>query len=45
VELARLPEDIRGFGHVKEANLAAARIRWNKLLAQWRDPAAAQQAA
>ena len=45
VELARLPEDIRGFGHVKEANLAAARIRWNKLLAQWRDPAAAQRAA
>ena len=45
VELARLPEDIRGFGHVKEANLAAARIRWNKLLTQWRDPAAAQRAA
>ena len=45
VELARLPEDIRGFGHVKEANLAATRIRWNKLLAQLRDPAAAQRAA
>jgi indolepyruvate ferredoxin oxidoreductase len=45
VELARLPEDIRGFGHVKDANLAAARIRWNKLLTQWRDPAAAQRAA
>ncbi len=45
VELARLPEDIRGFGHVKEANLAAARVRWGKLLAQWREPAGAQRAA
>jgi len=45
VELARLPEDIRGFGHVKAANLAAARVRWAKLLAQWREPAGAQRAA
>ncbi len=45
IDLARLPEDIRGFGHVKEANLAAARVRWDKLLAQWRNPGAAQRAA
>ncbi|CAH0440635.1 indolepyruvate ferredoxin oxidoreductase family protein [Ralstonia pseudosolanacearum] len=45
IDLARLPEDIRGFGHVKEANLAAARVRWGKLLAQWRNAGAAQRAA
>jgi indolepyruvate ferredoxin oxidoreductase len=32
LELARLPQTIRGFGHVKEENLAAARIRQAKLL-------------
>lgn len=36
VELARLPEGIRGFGHVKEANLARVRERWRQLLARWR---------
>jgi indolepyruvate ferredoxin oxidoreductase len=32
LELARLPQTVRGFGHVKEENLAAARIRQAKLL-------------
>ncbi|MCX8100263.1 MAG: indolepyruvate ferredoxin oxidoreductase family protein [Geminicoccaceae bacterium] len=36
VELARLPEGIRGFGHVKEANLARVRARWRELLERWR---------
>ncbi len=36
VELARLPEGIRGFGHVKEANLARVRARWQELLTRWR---------
>jgi indolepyruvate ferredoxin oxidoreductase len=35
VELARIPEQIKGFGHVKERNLAAARSRREALLAQW----------
>ena len=35
LELARLPEAIKGFGHVKERNLKAARTRWQALLAQW----------
>ncbi len=32
VAFARLPEEIRGFGHVKARHLAAARQRWNLLL-------------
>ncbi len=36
VAIARVPERIRGFGHVKIANVAAARARWADLLAQWR---------
>ncbi|MDM7944624.1 MAG: indolepyruvate ferredoxin oxidoreductase family protein [Hydrogenophaga sp.] len=39
VEIARLPEHIKGFGHVKERNLAAARLRRDGLLTQWRQPA------
>ncbi|PZQ54515.1 MAG: hypothetical protein DI563_32635, partial [Variovorax paradoxus] len=44
VEIAALPEQIRGYGHVKERNLAAARIRWNDLLARWRAPQGGQRA-
>jgi indolepyruvate ferredoxin oxidoreductase len=36
VELAQVPEGIKGFGHVKARHLAAARTRWQRLLAQWR---------
>lgn len=36
VELASLPEGIRGFGHVKDANLARVRERWTRLLDRWR---------
>ena len=35
VELANLPEGIKGFGHVKARNLGAVRLRWQALLAQW----------
>ncbi|MDD0839382.1 indolepyruvate ferredoxin oxidoreductase family protein [Curvibacter sp. HBC61] len=45
LELARLPEQIKGYGHVKERNLHAARQRWQSLLAQWRDGAVRRQAA
>ena len=34
VALAAIPEDIRGYGHVKERHLAAARAREAALLAQ-----------
>ncbi len=45
VTLANLPDDIRGFGHVKENNLKAVRGRWAKLLEQFRHPETAQRAA
>lgn len=35
-EIARIPEEIRGFGHVKERHLKAARPKWAALMAQWR---------
>jgi len=45
VEIACLPEQIKGYGHVKERNLAAVRPKWAELMRQWRDPQAARQAA
>lgn len=35
VQLARLPEEIKGFGPVKEASIAGFRVRKAELLAQW----------
>jgi indolepyruvate ferredoxin oxidoreductase len=35
VEMARIPEQIKGFGHVKARHLAAARQKWEGLKAQW----------
>jgi len=40
VEIASVPEHIRGFGHVKEAHYAQAKAREAALLAQWRNPKA-----
>jgi indolepyruvate ferredoxin oxidoreductase len=37
IELAGVPDDIRGFGHVKERNVQAARVRRGELLASYRD--------
>jgi indolepyruvate ferredoxin oxidoreductase len=34
IAFARVPEHIRGFGHVKARHLAAARDQWSRLLAQ-----------
>jgi indolepyruvate ferredoxin oxidoreductase len=36
VEIARLPEDIRGFGHVKLRHLKAVEPRWDALMQRWR---------
>ncbi len=44
VEIASIPEDIRGYGHVKERHLAAARAKWQQLMARWRAPADAGNA-
>ena len=36
VEIARLPLEIRGFGHVKAGNLAKVRVKWTNRMADWR---------
>jgi indolepyruvate ferredoxin oxidoreductase len=36
VEIARLPEDIRGYGHVKLRHLQAVEPRWDALMQRWR---------
>ncbi|MEO5770998.1 MAG: indolepyruvate ferredoxin oxidoreductase family protein, partial [Burkholderiaceae bacterium] len=43
--IARIPEEIRGYGHVKERHLVAARAKWDGLMAQWRAPSSAQRSA
>ena len=45
VEIARLPEDIRGYGHVKARHLAAVRSKWAALMARWRGEPALARAA
>ena len=45
LEIARIPEHIRGFGHVKARHLAAARQNWAVQLARFRHPQAALQSA
>jgi indolepyruvate ferredoxin oxidoreductase len=45
IEIARIPEQIRGFGHVKERNLRIAREREAILRAAFRSPAPAVTAA
>ena len=45
VEIASLPERIRGFGHVKERHIAEAKEREAALLATFRQPAITETAA
>jgi indolepyruvate ferredoxin oxidoreductase len=45
VELASVPLEIRGFGHVKDANLARAKVKEAGLLTRLRAPALAQTLA
>ncbi len=45
VALAKLPERIKGFGHVKEANITSAKLEEATLLAALRDPARTKVAA
>ncbi len=39
VEIARIPELIKGYGHVKARHLAAARPQWTALMQAFRHPA------
>jgi indolepyruvate ferredoxin oxidoreductase len=45
VELAAIPEQIRGYGHVKAAHLADAKAREAQLLEAWHNPETARTAA
>ena len=45
VELAAIPDSIRGYGHVKEASLEAAKAHEGQLLAAFRDPSQRAKAA
>jgi indolepyruvate ferredoxin oxidoreductase len=42
VDLARLPQSVRGFGHVKERNQAAANEKFQRLLAEFAQPSQRQ---
>lgn len=44
-KLAAIPDDIRGYGHVKDAHLVKAKAKEADLLAQWRNPDAMKAAA
>jgi indolepyruvate ferredoxin oxidoreductase len=45
-EIARIPEEIRGYGPVKERHLAAARAKWAQAMDTWRaGPAVPRRAA
>ncbi len=47
LEIARIPDKIKGYGHVKERHLQAARPQWQGLMQAWRSSVSgsAQQAA
>jgi indolepyruvate ferredoxin oxidoreductase len=45
VEIARIPELIKGYGHVKERNVQAARVKWASLTSQLRAPVSSRMAA
>ena len=45
VKLACVPDDIKGYGHVKDANIEKARRKEAELLGQWRNPQALRHAA
>ncbi|MDY0073148.1 MAG: hypothetical protein RBR77_10915, partial [Thauera sp.] len=43
VKLASIPDEIRGYGHVKARNVALAKAKQSQLLAEFRNPQAAAQ--
>jgi indolepyruvate ferredoxin oxidoreductase len=45
VEIARIPELIKGYGHVKERNVQAARVKWASLTSQLREPVSSRMVA
>ncbi len=45
VEIARIPELVKGYGHVKERNLAVARGKWAALMDEFRGEGSHQRVA
>ena len=45
VAIAEVPATMRGFGHVKRANVAAGRAEWDRLMEIWRGERPLPQAA
>ena len=45
VEIAAIPEEIRGYGHVKARHLDVSRAKWLALLTQWRSSEAQRRSA
>ena len=45
VQIADIPDDIRGYGHIKDASMACAAERQTELMRLFRDPAARRKAA
>jgi indolepyruvate ferredoxin oxidoreductase len=39
LEIARIPDKIKGYGHVKARHLKVARLQWDGLMLAWRTPA------
>jgi indolepyruvate ferredoxin oxidoreductase len=44
-DLLALPDEIRGFGHVKEANVAAVKVKWDSLVSRLTEPQSEKMAA
>jgi indolepyruvate ferredoxin oxidoreductase len=45
MQIASLPEEMRGFGYIKRRNVSAARDKQQQLLGEWRAPQAQRAAA
>jgi len=45
VQIASLPDKVRGYGHVRQASATAASTERDRLLAQWRQPQAPTETA
>ena len=45
VDIACIPEHIRGYGHVKDEHYSKAKARWDELMSAWRNPQKARVAA
>jgi indolepyruvate ferredoxin oxidoreductase len=45
IKLAAIPDDIKGYGHIKDTHLAKAKAKEAELLHQWRHPEAMKAAA